>query len=83
MLINLRLTNFIFVKVLKIYLPFYSFSHFDYMLDPWEKMEIVDSFKLKRAMFWLYIQLFFLVSIKHALIPGILKIKILKIKSRT
>lgn len=53
------------------------------MLDPWEKMEIVDSFKLKRAMFWLYIQLFFLVSIKHALIPGILKIKILKIKSRT
>lgn len=62
MLINLRLTNFIFVKVLKIYLPFYSFSHFDYMLDPWEKMEIVDSFKLKRAVLALHTIIFFGVN---------------------
>lgn len=53
------------------------------MLNPLEKMEIVDSFKLERAMFWLYIQMFLLVSIYHALIPGIIKIKIIKIKTIT
>lgn len=52
------------------------------MLNPLEKMEIVDSFKLERAMFWLYIQLFLLVSIYHALIQGILKIKNYKNKNQ-
>lgn len=46
-------------------------------------MEIVDSFKLERAMFWLYIQIFYLVSVYHAPIQGILKIQIIKIKTRT
>lgn len=85
MLISLRLTNFISVKVLKKYI-----FHFNLLVIliacyiHWKKCKLlIRLIKLERAMFWLYIQLFLLVSVYHAPIQGILKIQIIKIKTRT